>query len=148
MVSRTHFAFDATWRVAAPPGDLFAALAAVEDYPRWWPQVVGVQRLSDEHGIATIRSRLPVSLRLVLSRAVQDEARGVLRVDIAGDLVGFAAFTVVPEDGGGARADYRQEVRVAARHLRLGALLAPRLLRANHEHMMRAGETGLQRLLG
>lgn len=149
------FVFRDVWRAEAAPERLFAALAAVDDYPGWWPQVRAVERLGPDRGRAVIRSRLPVTLRLVLTREVEDPASGVLRVGIAGDLVGFAEFTVVPDrlpgrgadDATGARADYRQEVEVASRALRLGTQLAPALLRSNHDHMMRGGERGVRELL-
>lgn len=146
VTSSDEFVFTDRWVVDASPSLVFVALADVDGYPRWWPEVRQVQRVDDSRGIATIRSVLPVSLRLEMAREVEDAGTGELRVRISGDLVGFAEFTVTAE-GGGTRADYHQEVHVAAAHLRLGARLAPVVLRANHERMMRGGEAGLRRLL-
>lgn len=141
------FAFDAVWRLPEPADVVFAALADVDAYPVWWPQVRAVERAAEDRGVAHVRSLLPVGLRLEMTRLVEDVRSGRLRVGIEGDLVGFAEFTVRDEGGSASRAVYRQEVAVGSRPLQVGARVAPFALRANHEHMMRAGERGLRRHL-
>jgi hypothetical protein len=136
------FRFQHSWRVPASPDAAYEALADVDHYPLWWPQVRGVERVDDDSGHAFVRSMLPYTLDLLLTREVEDPARRVLRVGITGDLEGWSEWRVVGARAG-ARADYTQEATVSAGGLeRLVPLAAP-LLRANHSWMMRAGERGL-----
>lgn len=140
------FRFAHTWRVSAPPDAAFDALAAVEQYPTWWPQIRGVERIDAESGTAHIRSLLPYALDLVITREIEDREGGILRVGLAGDLTGWSQF-VVSANGVGTTADYRQEVVVSEPLMsRFARPLTP-LLRANHRWMMRSGQRGLRRHL-
>lgn len=122
---------------------MVAVLADIDHYPSWWPQVRSVDRLDDDSGLAVVRSLLPVTLRLRLTRVVEDREAGVLRVLLAGDLVGHAQWRIatVPQ---GSVLHFAQSVRVATRLERV-ATLVPLLLRANHAWMMRQCRHGLAR---
>jgi hypothetical protein len=122
---------------------VYETLADVDGYQRWWPQIREIQRIDADTGRVWIRSLIPYTLDLVLHRAVQDEARGVLRVDIDGDLQGWCAWQVSAE-GGGTRAQFSQEVDVTVTMLQRAPLAVRPLLRGNHAYMMRSGERGLQ----
>lgn len=137
------FTFHHRWSVPAPPGVALEVLADIEGYPRWWPQVRSVERIDESSGRGRVRSLLPVTLHLVLTRETEDHEEGRLRVRLSGDLDGWAGWTVQP-GGPGAIATFDQEVRVAA-HLDRAATLAPFVLRANHGWMMRQGCRGLAR---
>ncbi|WP_435200316.1 SRPBCC family protein [Janibacter sp. GS2] len=148
-MSTPRFVFRHVWPVPAPVGVVTAALADIEHYPRWWPQVRSVARIDDVSGRGRIRSLLPVTLDLVLTREIEDREGGRLRVALGGDLLGWAGWSVVPDPAGtatGSIATFEQEVRVAAR-LDRAATLAPFVLRANHAWMMRQGRRGLAREL-
>ena len=134
------------WHLAAPLERVFAALADVEGYELWWPQVRRMHRLDADTGRVLIRSLLPYTLDLVLTRSVQDEARGVLRVEIDGDLRGWCAWQLTDE-GAGTRADFSQEVEVTPPVLQRAPFAVRPLLRGNHAHMMRSGERGLRTYL-
>lgn len=122
-------------------------LAAVGEYPTWWPQVRSVDRVAEDSAAVIVRSVLPYTLRLVLTREVEDRRTGVLRVAVEGDLRGHAQWTLGPaQDGAGTLAEFTEEVDVAGAMARVARPAAP-LLRANHGAMMRAGERGLARLL-
>lgn len=137
------YRFDNLWHLRAPRERVYAALADVDGYDRWWPQVRAIHRIDADSGRVLIRSLLPYTLDLVLARAVQDEARGILRVDVDGDLHGWCAWHFSAE-GAGTRAQFSQEVEVRAPILqRMPFALRP-LLRGNHAHMMRSGERGLR----
>ena len=125
---------------------MYAALAEVEDYQRWWPQIREIHRIDADSGRVRIRSLLPYTLDLVLARAVEDEARGILRVDIAGDLQGWCAWQL-SADGAVTRAQFSQEVQVTVPMLQRVPFAIRPLLRGNHAHMMRSGERGLSRYL-
>ncbi|WP_338748601.1 SRPBCC family protein [Janibacter alittae] len=137
------FVFHDRWPLAQSPQEVVRLLADAEGYPRWWPQVRSVERLDAASGRARIRSLLPLTLDVVLTREVEDRDGGVLRVRLSGDLVGWARWTVHPHDGGSV-AVFEQEVRVAPR-LERAATLASVVLRANHAWMMRQGRRGLAR---
>ena len=121
---------------------MFALLADVDGYQRWWPQVRESRRIDADSGRVRIRSLLPYTLELVLVRRVQDQRRGILRVEVDGDLRGWCAWQL-SEAGAGTRAQLSQEVEAAAPVLARAPLAMRGLLRANHAYIMRSGERGL-----
>ncbi|KRE37399.1 hypothetical protein ASG73_06875 [Janibacter sp. Soil728] len=136
-----RFVFHHEWSLPGPAEPVIDALADIEHYPRWWPQVRSVESLDVMSGRARIRSLLPVTLHLVLTREIEDREGGHLRVALDGDLSGWAQWSVATS-GEMTTATFDQEVRVAAR-LSRAATLAPAVLRANHAWMMRQGRHGL-----
>jgi Polyketide cyclase / dehydrase and lipid transport len=142
----TAYRFDEEWHVRAPRKQVYAALADVEGYEQWWPQVREIHRIDVDSGRVRIRSLLPYTLDLVLARDVADEARGILRVDITGDLRGWCTWQLTA-DSGGTRARFSQEVEVTVPLLQRVPFAIRPLLRGNHSHMMRSGERGLRRHL-
>jgi len=140
------YRFDNVWHLSAPRAQVFAALADVEGYEHWWPQIRSIHRIDADSGRVRIRSLLPYTLQLVLARAVQDDASGILRVNIDGDLHGWCAWQLAAE-GAGTRARFSQEVEVTVPLLQRAPFALRPLLRGNHAHMMRSGERGLRRHL-
>ena len=140
------YRFDNDWRLDAPLGQVFGALVDVEGYEQWWPQIRKIHRLDVESGRVWIRSLLPYTLELVLARVVEDEAQGILRVDISGDLDGWCAWHLTAQ-GSGTLARFSQEVEVTVPMLQMVPFAIRPLLRGNHTHMMRSGERGLRRHL-
>ena len=142
------FVFEHVWHVPAASARAYAALADVESYPRWWPEVRSVRRIDEHSGDALVRSVLPYTLHLRLTRDVEDPDGRRLRVRIGGDLEGWARFSVEHSGPSSSCARYRQEVRIGTPFLRHAATLAGPVLRFNHGAMMRSGERGLAALLG
>ena len=140
------YRFDNLWRLPAPREQVYAALADVDGYDHWWPQIREIHRIDADSGRVRIRSLLPYTLDLVLTRAVQDEALGILRVDLDGDLRGWCAWQLAAE-GAGTCARFSEEVEVTPPLLRRAPLVTRPLLRGNHAHMMRSGERGLRAYL-
>lgn len=149
--------FDVTrqWLVAAGHREVVDVLAEPLAYPRWWPQCRSAHpggptgpdgREGHDSVVLEVRSALPYTLRLALTRAHEDRAGGLLAVRIHGDLRGWAVMRVRPE-GTSTRVLYRQRVIVAAPGIARWARPAAPVLRANHAWMMRAGERGLRRWL-
>ena len=138
----TTYRFDNMWHLRAPREGVYATLADVDGYARWWPQIREIQRIDADSGRVRIRSLLPYSLNLVLTRAIQDETRGILRVDVDGDLRGWCAWQLTDE-GTGTCARFSEEVEVTVALLRRAPFVTRPLLRGNHAHMMRSGERGL-----
>lgn len=142
----TAYRFDNLWHLRAPREKVYAALADVEEYQHWWPQIREIHRIDGDSGRVRIRSLLPYTLDLVLARAAQDEANGILRVHIDGDLQGWCAWQIVVE-GAVTHAQFSQEVQVTMPMLQRVPFAVRPLLRGNHAHMMRSGEQGLRRYL-
>lgn len=136
------FVFEHQWHLPFDPDVVYAALADVDSYRLWWPQVRRMQRIDDESNHAFVRSLLPYTLHLVLTREVEDRDAGVLRVRIGGDLEGWSQWRV-EDDAGATLAHYDQEATVTAPGLGRLVPLARPLLRFNHTLMMRSGEEGL-----
>lgn len=142
----TAYRFDNEWSLPAPSDQVYAALTDVERYEQWWPQIREVHWLDPDSGTVRVRSLLPYTLDLVLTRDAQDEAHGILRVLVAGDLQGWCAWQVTSE-GADTRAVFSQKVEVTSPTLRRAPFAIRPLLRGNHDHMMRSGERGLRRYL-
>jgi uncharacterized protein YndB with AHSA1/START domain len=139
------FRFRSLWHLPAPADDVYAALAQVEQYPAWWPQVREARRVDERSGWATVRSVLPYTLHLLITREVEDPEGRVLRVRLDGDLVGWTQWAVVAEtDGDTPRCvvEFTEEASVSGALAPFASVTAP-ALRLNHAWMMAAGEKGL-----
>jgi uncharacterized protein YndB with AHSA1/START domain len=141
-VTATTYRFDNLWRLRAPRAQVYAALADVDGYARWWPQIREIHRIDTDSGRVRIRSLLPYTLTLVLTRAIQDETGGILRVNVDGDLRGWCAWQLTAEETG-TSARFTEEVEVTVPLLQRAPFATRPLLRANHAHMMRSGQRGL-----
>jgi hypothetical protein len=141
-----HYVFRSVWRLDAPAGLVYAALADVEQYPAWWPQVRGGRRIDDESGEITCRSLLPYDLTFVARREIEDPAGGRLRATLSGDLNGTSEWTI-SFAGTRTTATFDEDVTVGSGLLRAAGFAARPALRFNHDLMMRSGERGLRRHL-
>jgi uncharacterized protein YndB with AHSA1/START domain len=126
-----HYRFRSLWPLPAPPAAVFEVLRRPEDYPRWWRQVREVTRLDDTTGTIRIRSVLPYDMTFTARQVLNDPAAGVLRIDVSGDIEGWARWTVTPH-GTGSLARYDQVVSVTKPLLRRFAVPGRPLFRANH----------------
>jgi Polyketide cyclase / dehydrase and lipid transport len=139
------FRFHHEWALDAPARRVFDALADVERYAAWWPQVRGAARIDDESGRTAVRSFLPYTLDLVLRREVEDPGAGVLRVGVSGDLEGWCEWRIGSSANGSGptRASFDQLAVLTPPLLATTARVTSPLLRANHAWMMRSGHAGL-----
>lgn len=138
------YRFGDVWHVAAAPERVAEVLVAIDEYPRWWPEVVAVSRTGPDTGRVLIRSRLPYALDLSLTAASRTLPNLLVRMD--GDLTGWIRFDVRGDDACSV-IRYTQEVSVHG----LLAAATPLLrspLRWNHARMMASGRRGLETLLG
>lgn len=141
------YRFRDTWFVAAPARSVFAVVADLAGYPRWWPDVRSVSMVDEDTAEVVCRATLPYRLVLWMRRAEQDEPAGLLRVHIAGDLEGSLAALVIGHPAG-TRLDITQHVVARKPLLRALAPVARPLFRVNHALMMRRGHHGLRDFLG
>lgn len=140
------YRFRNVWTVRADTDAVFAALADVDGYPAWWPDVRDVRRQDGDSGDVLVRAVLPVALHLRLKRAEEDPTTGTMRVAISGDLEGYCAAQVV-EDGERSVVRIHQDVVLCKRSLLPFEPVLRPVLRANHAAMMWRGQRGLRRHL-
>lgn len=138
-----RFVFTQSWTMGFAPEQVYAVLAAVADYPTWWTEVRSARQVSDDSVELQIRSFLPHTLAIQLTREIEDPVAGLLRVSISGDLEGWSQWQVRE----GTIAEFAQDVVVGGALPRRVLGLAAPLLHANHAAMMRSGERGLRRQL-
>lgn len=137
-----HYRFRSLWALPVPPATVYEVLRRAEEYPHWWPQVRTVARIDDTSGAIRIRSVLPYDLCFTAREVCGDPVAGVLKIEMTGDIDGWARWTITAE-GDGTLARYDQEVDVTKPSLRRFAVLGRLVFRVNHTLMMRAGHRGL-----
>lgn len=143
-----RYEFRSRWRVDAAPASAYAALEALDRYPRWWPEVREVTRISDQAYELRVRSLLPYDLIFVVHEGTQDPVDRVLEAKLTGDLEGFSRWTITPASTGrGADLLFEEDVVANKALLRRLAPIARPAFRANHLAMMRHGERGLRTYL-
>ncbi|THC50864.1 SRPBCC family protein [Streptomyces sp. A1499] len=137
-----RYRFHTRWDLPAAPGDVYAALERVQDYPLWWPQVREVVSADGRSGVARFRSFLPYDLVVGAREVRRDPGAGVLEIRMTGDLDGWARWTVGAAPAGTC-AVYDQEVEVRRPLMRRFAVPGRPFFVLNHTLMMRAGRRGL-----
>jgi hypothetical protein len=142
-----HYVFRTQWRLPAAPDAVYAALADVAGYPRWWPEVRETVQLSDSAGRIRCRSLLPYDLWMDLDREIEDPHGRVLRARLDGDLIGTSEWRIEPDGDSGSVAVFDEDVVVGKAMVRAAGRLARPALIFNHDRMMRSGERGLRRHL-
>ncbi|HUR73131.1 MAG TPA: SRPBCC family protein [Sporichthya sp.] len=147
-MSRHFYVFRSHWLVPAPVPAVFATLAKLDEYPKWWKQVRSTKPIDEETCEIEVRSWLPYSIVMTAHHSRRDPDAGVLEARLTGDLEGSSRWTMAPSpDGSGTVLQFGEEVEVRRRLLRTLSFARP-AMRANHTLMMRAGERGLRRHLG
>ena len=141
-----RYVLHSEWHIAATPDDVYAALADVAAYPRWWPQMRRARSIDDHSGELTCRSLLPYDVTFVIEREIEDPVTRVLRGRLSGDLTGDSQWTVAA-GGAGAVAVLDEDLVVGKGLLRAAGVVTRPALKFNHGLMMRSGEIGLRRLL-
>ena len=143
-----RYEFRNRWAVDAAPDSAYLVLAALDRYPRWWPEVREVTKVSDQAYQVRACSLLPYDLIFVTHQGTRDPVNRVLEARLTGDLEGVSRWTITPA-ANGAGADLRFEEDVVANKalLRRLAPIARPAFRANHALMMRHGERGLRTYL-
>lgn len=144
----THVDLVSHWHLAAPVGRVWEVLIAPDTWPRWWPQVRGVQMvrpgapggLGRVHRIAWA-SGLGYALTLEIE-AVELRCHERLRGRALGTLQGEGIWLLAAEPGG-TMLTHLWRVRLTRRWMRWTAPLLAPVFRWNHERVMRAGARGL-----
>jgi hypothetical protein len=141
-VDRNFYRFRSEWHLNAPAEDVFRALAELDDYPTWWPEVQTVHPLSEDARRLICRSLLPYDLEFTVRQSQRDRRAGILEAGLEGDLEGFSCWSITASSGG-ALAVFDEEVIVNKKLLRRLAPIARPAFKGNHSLMMSHGRRGL-----
>lgn len=146
-MSLNDYRFRSLWSVRATTVRVFDALVDLANYPAWWPDIRSVRQVDDDTAEVVCRSTLPYVLTFRLHRVEEDSARGLMRVDMTGDLEGYVQGVVASDRTSGALLDISQRVIVTKPLLRAFAPVARPVFRVNHALMMRRGQRGFRAYL-
>jgi uncharacterized protein YndB with AHSA1/START domain len=131
---------DRSWCFGAPPDVVWAALAATDDYPRWWPWLTTF----DADGLVaggrwrcTVRPPLQYSVRFAID-IDEVEPPHLVTARVSGDITGHARIDIT-ESGA------RSEVRLASaltptrRTIAWLAAVAGPIARRSHDWVLDTG---------
>jgi uncharacterized protein YndB with AHSA1/START domain len=135
-----ELASDRRYHVRATPEDVWSALAATEEYQRWWPWLREFEATGLEAGYewrCRVRPPLPYTVRFTI---VLDEvdAPSTVSARIKGDIIGTARVELSERDGG-------CEIRLTSaltprgRVVRIMADVARPLARLGHDWVLDTG---------
>lgn len=141
------------WHLDAPVAQVWDALVAVEDWPRWWRFVQAVVELEsgDAQGIGALRryvwsSRLPYRLSFEM-RTTLVERHALMEAVARGELNGIGRWRFGTV-GSTTRVRYEWAVTTGKRWMNLLAPVLAPVFRWNHDQVMAEGGRGLARHLG
>jgi mannose-6-phosphate isomerase-like protein (cupin superfamily)/uncharacterized protein YndB with AHSA1/START domain len=145
--SSREYLFVDEWDVAAPPDEVFDALADARTYPLWWrPVYIDVEahgepalgKVSRQH----FKGRLPYHLRTE-STIVRLEPPRVIEGEVTGDLRGRGTWTLT-ETPGGTHVRFDWRVHADRRLLRVLTPLLRPAFRWNHDWAIARAIEGLE----
>jgi hypothetical protein len=139
--------FAGEWCIPADADRVYAALANVDSYPKWWPGFAAVERFDGRSGAIKLHTLLPVDLIFTATQRTADIGRRVLVARFSGSVEGVGRWEINPVRGG-ARARYYEHIAVRIPLARRAGVFARPVIHAGHAHLMRVGERGLTRYLG
>jgi len=125
-----------------PPEDLWAAIARVDDYRRWWPWLRHLDATGLERGAtwtATVQPPLPYRVSFEL-HLVAVEAPHLVAADVTGDIEGEARLELSPTDLG-SELHLTSALVPTNRVLRTVAQMAEPIARFGHQWVL---DTGLR----
>jgi uncharacterized protein YndB with AHSA1/START domain len=143
-----HYSFITIWKFDHPVDAVWEAINAAEDYPLWWPNILGYRCLTPDNprevgakGERVVRGLLPYSLSYTTT-ITQSERPRELAFDAAGDLKGDGKFVFQP-NGNRTVVTIYWNVETSGKWLNRLAPLLKWMFAWNHSHVMRRGERGL-----
>ena len=149
-MSSTRFDLVTHWHIDAPLERVWEAIAAPQDWPRWWRAVKRVEPIDtgDANGVGAVgrvtwRTALPYTIELV-TRTTRIEPLRAIEAEARGELVGTGLWTFTPA-GDATHLRYDWNVEVQKPWMRLCAPALHPLFVWNHDVVMRWGEEGLRK---
>jgi hypothetical protein len=131
----------------ATADEVAAVLADIEAYPRWWPQIRSVRRVTRERAAVEIRSLLPYTLRFDLVGEPATSGQREFLAEMRGDLLGWSRWKIEQQGGDIVRIRFHERAVVEKLGLALLEPVARPAFEFNHGVMMRAGERGLRHVV-
>jgi hypothetical protein len=136
-----HIASDRSYRFAAAPAQLWDRIAAVEDFPAWWPwlrRFDGQALTPGDLWRCTVQPPLPYSLSFTIAIGeVEPEAR--VTATISGEIHGTAELTIEPHGEGGCTARLRSQLAPQSRFLQGIAMVARPVVSLGHDWVLDTG---------
>ncbi len=140
------------WRLDAPVEAVWQVLTEVEDWPNWWPAVIGVEVIEpgDDTGVGSLRrmtwrTALPYALSFDM-RTTRVMPKTLIEGQTSGELDGIGRWTLAEYEGG-THVRYDWIVAVSKPWMRwLAPVLRP-VFAWNHEEVMDWGLAGIKRKL-
>jgi hypothetical protein len=133
---------DRTYRFAVPASAVWAAMADVDSFTRWWPwlQEFDGRRLAPgQVWTCAVRPPLPYVVRFRLTVGAVDPCRTVTAT-VDGDIRGRARVDLAEDAGtGGSRVRLRSDLSPAHRWLRAVAAVARPAVRFGHDWVLDTG---------
>ena len=149
-----HFVLTRRWRMDTDAAPLWALLADVPSWPRWWPQVRRVRVLQRAPGdpVGNVTeidwsSALLNGIRLQVLTTAAERPR-LLEGRASGDLRGVGAWLLEPGSDGGVEVTWRWEVELDRGWMRSMAPLLRPVFEGQHFATVRAGAQGMAQALG
>jgi uncharacterized protein YndB with AHSA1/START domain len=146
------YSFLTTWILDAPRDDVWKAIYAIEDWPRWWRGVRRVEKLEhgDAQGIGALyrhewRSVVPYPVRFE-TRITRIERPHLIEAEADGELAGMGRWRFFGDRE--TAVTYEWSVRTTRPWMNLLAPVARPVFRWNHNVVMHQGGQGLADLLG
>jgi uncharacterized protein YndB with AHSA1/START domain len=133
-------ASDRRFAFAPAPEVLWAALADVPSYPRWWPWLHafdGRRLAPGQEWACAVKPPLPYVLHFRIRIETMEPGRSV-DATVSGDIRGRAALTVAPA-GAGSEVRLRSELAPANRWLEAVATVARPAVRYGHDWVLDTG---------
>jgi hypothetical protein len=131
---------DRRWGFDVGPADLWEAIAAVDDYPRWWPwlrrfEATGL--VAGDTWRCVVQPPLPYTLRFRVALDEVDPHR-LVAATLTGDVTGQARLEIDERDDG---CEARLVSRLAPGNgaLRIVAMLARPIARFGHDWVLDTG---------
>jgi carbon monoxide dehydrogenase subunit G len=144
---------ETTWRVAAPPDDIWKILADYDEWPAWWPAVRSVELLDqgDEQGIGSVlrqrwRGVIPYTLTFDLAMSRIQRPR-ILAGRASGALEGTCEWRL-EELAEGTLVRFDVDVRTTPWWMGLPLPFGDRVFAAVFRAILGTGRRGLERRLG
>ena len=144
----SRYQLESHWHLDAPIEAVWDALHDVDHWPRWWPSVIHVAKISegDANGIGAIRrftwgGALPYQLTFQMRTTVVQKPH-VLQGVAEGELTGVGRWTLACS-GTGTTVRYEWEVSTTRAWMNVMAPFLGPMFRWNHGKVMAAGAQGL-----
>jgi uncharacterized protein YndB with AHSA1/START domain len=136
-----HIASDRSYRFAASPEDLWERIAAVEDFPTWWPwlrQFDGRALVAGDEWRCTVQPPLPYALSFTITIGEVEPAQRVA-AEVSGEIRGSAELTIAGDGEGGCTARLQSRLAPASRFLQAVAVVARPVVSLGHDWVLDTG---------